>query len=128
MKKIILSSVFILSVISVLSAGNPAASRQETGEIVLRSLSVADGKILFRTDTGGCTDKKSFRVNVRLDRDLSYLKKPHYRLTIERVVPDFCKGLFIEGTVIELDLAKDAGLKGEYTVSITNMVYSAAGE
>ena len=128
MKKLMSALIFLMSVISALYAGSVINGQQEKGEIVLKSLSVADGKIIFRTDTGGCTDEKSFRVNVKQVKGSSYMKKPHYTLTIERVVPDYCKGLFPGGVVIGIDLEKDAGLKGDYTVSVTNMVYTQKGD
>lgn len=124
MKRLTATAVFIAAMISMLYGGSISSSRQENGEIVLQSLSVADGKIVFRTETGGCTDRKSFRVNVKQVKDAAWRKKPHYRITIERVVPDYCKGFFIDGTLIEIDLEKEAGLKGDYTLTVTNMVYT----
>lgn len=97
---------------------------RETGVAVLRDLSVRDGMLSFRVDSGGCTDASSFRVRAEKEEGVSQ-KSPHYRLTIERVRIDECKAMLWEGVVIEIDLARDVGLKGAYTVSVTNPVQRA---
>jgi hypothetical protein len=91
------------------------------GPIVVRELAIRDGKIVFRADSGGCTDAGSFAVDVAKEPGVSS-GVPHYRLTIRRVRPDDCKSLLLEGVKIELDLAKDLGLAGRFTVSVENPV------
>ncbi len=101
--------------------GRISRSPRETGTAVLRDLSVRDGMLVFRVDSGGCTDAASFRVRTEREEGTGP-ESPHYRLTIERVRIDECKAMLWEGVVIELDLVRDVGLKGSYTVSVTNPV------
>ncbi|MBN1698899.1 MAG: hypothetical protein JW881_15385 [Spirochaetales bacterium] len=99
--------------------------QRELGPVILFNLTVEDGMLRFIAASGGCTTKADFRVNVHREAGVSE-KVPHYGLSIERVVPDECKGFFPEGAVIEFDLEKDLGLKGTYTVSIANPVFPRA--
>lgn len=92
------------------------------GEIVLKNPVLEKGKFSFIAETGGCTYKKSFIIKVTEDKSLAGVQ--HYRLKVERVTPDFCKGMFTDGVKIEFDLEKDCGLKGNYTVSIENKILS----
>ena len=115
MKKISIMIIFIF-VSAFLAAG-----QRDKGEIVLQSLSVKDGKLSFETETGGCTTKQSFRINIEKGRS-GDLKVTNYILTITREIPDQCKGFFTEGIVVEYELEKDLGLKGDYTVTVKNMV------
>jgi len=94
---------------------------RELGAAVLRELSIRDGKLSFRVDSNGCTDASSFKV--RADRREGLTPKTaHYQLTLERVRRDDCTALLLEGERIELDLEKDLGLKGKYTLSVSNPV------
>jgi hypothetical protein len=102
-------------------------SQRELGAIILQDFSITEGKLKFRTATGGCTDKSSFTIHVKKEKGLSE-KVPHYVLDIERIKIDECKAFFPEGTVIEYDLEKDLALKGDYTVSLTNLIYPFAKE
>jgi hypothetical protein len=95
--------------------------QRELGPIVVRELAVRDGTLAFRADSGGCTDAGSFTVDVVKVSGVS-AGVPHYRLTIRRVRADDCKALLLEGVLIELDLAKDLGLTGRFTVSVENPV------
>ena len=113
--------IIILLFITPLLAGQYSGGQRETGEVILNSLAIKDGKLSFRTGSGGCTDKKSFKVNVEAGRELPGYTR-HYILTITRIVPDECKALFDDGVVIEYDLEKDLGLKGNYAVSVKNTV------
>lgn len=97
------------------------------GPIVVRELAIRDGKLLFRADSGGCTDASSFAVDIAKEEGLAP-KVPHYRLTIRRVRADDCKALLLEGVSIELDLAKDLGLTGRYTISVENPVAPMGGQ
>lgn len=51
---------------------------------------------------------------------------PHYILTINRVSKDECKAIIDVGIPIFWDLEKDLGLKGDFTFSVRNMVYSVS--
>jgi hypothetical protein len=95
--------------------------QREIGPIVVRELAVRDGRLFFRADSGGCTDAASFAVDVVKEPGTA-AAVPHYRLTIRRVRADDCKALLFEGILIELDLAKDLGLAGRFTVSVENPV------
>ena len=115
--------------IALLLAALPVAAQpqrfvegqRELGPVVVRELAVREGKLVFRADSGGCTDAASFVVDVEKEAGLS-AAVPHYRLTIRRVRADECKALLLEGVLIELDLAKDLGLAGRFTVSVVNPV------
>jgi hypothetical protein len=97
------------------------------GPIVVTELAIREGKLVFRTDSGGCTDAGSFKVDVVKEAGIAG-NVPHYRLTIRRVRADECKAFLVDGVLIELDLAKDLGLKGTYTISVANPVSGKAGE
>lgn len=100
--------------------------QRELGPVVVRELSIRDGMLVFRVDSGGCTDASSFKVDVV--KEEGFLSKvPHYRLTIRRIRADDCKALLVDGVLIELDLAEDVGLTGRYTVSVENPVLQLAG-
>ena len=129
-----LFGVFVLTLVSLLIAGLPAGAQsaqisrspREPGEALLRELAIRDGKLTFRVDSNGCTDAASFKVRVAKEEGVT-AKAAHYRLTIERVRIDECKAMLWDGVVIELDLERDLGLKGTYTVSVTNPVAPAGG-
>ncbi len=121
MKKIIsLLPVLCISA-AILSAQAKSDSRYEPAIIILRNLSIENGKIRFTSDTGGCTDKSSFRISFNKDNP-GKVRPSHYDLTIERIKPDYCKAFLPDGVSIELDLEKDCGLKGNYTVTVLNPV------
>jgi hypothetical protein len=107
-------------------AGPISRSPRELGAVLLRELAVGDGKLVFRVDSNGCTDAGSFTVRVDKEEGVA-VKAAHYHLTIERVRIDECKAMLWEGVVIELDLERDIGLKGTYTVSVTNPVAPKGG-
>ena len=96
-------------------------SPRELGPIVMRELSIEERKLVFRVDSGGCTDAASFKVDVKKEEGVSG-GMPHYRLTVRRVRVDECKAMLWDGVVIELDLEKDVGLKGSFTISVENPV------
>jgi hypothetical protein len=116
----LLSAAFSASALPARLSRGP----RETGMAVLRDLSIHDGILSFRVDSGGCTDAASFRVRAEKEEGVSP-KSPHFRLTIERVRIDECKAMLWEGVVIQIDLARDVGLKGAYTVTVTNPVQRA---
>lgn len=127
-------SVFPLALLALLLAGLPVSAQalqvsrspRELGAAVLRDLSIRDGKINFRVDSNGCTDAGSFKVRVSREEGIAP-KAAHYRLTIERVRIDECKAMLWEGVVIEMDLEKDIGLTGTYTLSVSNPVLLKEG-
>ena len=99
--------------------------QRELGPIVVTELSIRDGKLAFRTASGGCTDSSSFVVDIVAARD-GPAGVRHYRLTIRRVRADDCKALLVDGVLIELDLERDLGLTGRYSIQITNPVLMKA--
>jgi hypothetical protein len=122
----ILCSVLALARVSLAAAAQPAKfveGQRTLGPIVVREMTIRDGKLVFRSDSGGCTDASSFAVDVAKEAG-TLAAVPHYRLTIRRVRADECKALLLEGVLIELDLERDLGLAGAYTVSVANPVYA----
>lgn len=96
---------------------------RHTGEEVLDELLIGRNTLIVKVGTHGCTGKNSYRVDVRKEKTPV---APHYVLTIHRIKVDECKAIVDKGAVIAWDLEKDLGLKGNYTFSVRNMVYSAA--
>lgn len=123
--------LFTIIAVSLCALSIPAQllidNQRRTGETILKNFSVSKGKISFTADTGGCTGKESFRIVVKKDESKKELI-PHYILTVERTVPDNCKGLFPEGIKIEFDMKKDLNLTGSYTVSFTNRIHTGPGD
>lgn len=66
----------------------------------LMGIQFEDDKLKIRVSTGGCTTNESFQINVIK----GFTGIPPYIVEIYRVVPDYCKGLFPEGVVLEFDL------------------------
>ena len=100
-------------------------SPRQTGEEVLNELLMGSTKFMVRVASNGCTDKGSFKIDVKKEAGLS-AKAPHYILTIIRIKPDECKEIVEGGTLVLFDLEKDLGLKGDFTYTITNQVFSAS--
>jgi len=98
-----------------------AFGQQTTGVAVLQSILIADGKLVFRTASGGCTDKNSFRIDVE-KKTWNAAGDPLYVLTVIRIRPDECKAFLAEGVEISFDLEKDLGLIGAFTVIVANPV------
>lgn len=121
----ILFSVLALELVSLAAAAEPVKfveGQRTLGPIVVREMAIRDGKLVFRSDSGGCTDASSFAVDVAKETGI-VAAVPHYRLTIRRVRADECKAFLLEGVLIELDLEKALGLAGAYTISVANPVY-----
>lgn len=112
--------IIYFTVILSIQVQHALGNQFKKGEIVLKNPVIEKGKFSFIAETGGCTYKKSFIIKVVEDKSIPGL--PHYRLTVERVTPDFCKGMFPDGVKIEFDLENDCGLKGNYTLSIENKI------
>jgi hypothetical protein len=103
------------------------SGQREIGPIVVDELTIQDGVLTFRTASGGGTDSSSFEVDVvQMDSVLGFA--PHYELTIRRVRADYCKALFWDGVLIQIDLEAELGLTGYYTVTVTNPVYQGEPE
>ncbi len=96
-------------------------SQYDIGPATLGELLMGQNRFLIHVASGGCTDKSSFKVDVKKDESA---KPPHYTLTINRIDPDACKAMLFDGTLVLFDLEKDLGLKGDFTYSITNKVFS----
>jgi hypothetical protein len=119
--------VLILIALPLAAQGARFVEGQRTlGPVVVTELAIREGKLVFRTDSGGCTDAGSFTVDIAKQEGIA-AKVPHYRLTIRRIRVDECKAFLIDGVVIEYDLEKDLGLKGTYTISVENPVYRKPG-
>jgi hypothetical protein len=100
-----------------------ALSPRQTGEEILEELVIKPNTITIGVGSNGCTDKNSFRVDVKKEDGITK-KAPHYVLTFYRVKPDECKAIVDEGVLVTFDLEKDCGLSGVYTFSVANRVYS----
>jgi len=101
--------------------GKFVEGQRALGPIVVAELAIRDGKLVFRTDSGGCTDAASFAVDIVKEAGV-LASIPQYRLTIRRVRADDCKALLMDGVLIELDLEKDLGLSGRFTITVENPV------
>jgi len=95
---------------------------RQKGEAILDELLLGNSMFWVTVGSGGCTDKGSFRVDINRQEGASPAA-PHYTLTIHRVASDECKAM-IGGIVISWDLEKDLGLKGSFTYSVRNRIYS----
>ena len=102
------------------------STQRDLGVVILEDFSIKGGVLSFRTATGGCTDKDSFKISVSRAAGISE-RVSHFILTIERIKPDDCKAFFPDGVVMEFDLEKDLGLTGVYVVSISNPMAPRAG-
>jgi len=95
---------------------------RQTGEEVLRELLMGSNKFIVCVESNGCTDKASFKVDVKKEKGLSS-RAPHYVLSVIRIRPDECKAIVPDGTMVVFDLAKDLGLEGDFSYSLTNRVF-----
>jgi hypothetical protein len=124
----VLAALFCISVVLFFTpkmyAGDSTNPRQ-TGEEVLYETLMGSNQFIVRVASHGCTDKNSFKIDVKKEVGLS-LKAPHFVLTIIRIKPDECKAVVDGGTLVLFDLEKDLGLKGDFTYSLTNKVFSSA--
>ncbi|MGC8773720.1 MAG: hypothetical protein ACP5R6_00435 [Chlorobaculum sp.] len=120
----VISLLLVLGFFHDTAAANPWSSGpRQTGEVVLDEMVAGPGGFVVRVGSNGCTSKNSFEVLVNKKPGLTDLA-PHYELTIVRKVPDECKAIVEDGTVIAYDLKQDLGISGHYTYTITNPVYS----
>jgi hypothetical protein len=134
--RIMVCAVFFSSLTGTLAAQPQAektsppptltSTQRDLGIVILEDFSIKDGVLSFRTATGGCTDKDSFKISVARGT-MSSGRASHFILTIERIKPDDCKAYFPEGVVVEYDLEKDLGLTGVYVVSLSNPMAPRAG-
>jgi len=99
-----------------------SASPRMTGEEILLEIMTKPNKLIARVSSNGCTNKISFKVNVKKMAGVS-AKSPHYELSIIRIAADECKALVEGGVLIAWDMEKDLGLTGHYTYSLTNRIY-----
>ena len=114
---------FVLFSIPKSYAGYSHGPRQ-TGVVVLDEILMGSKKFIVVVGSGGCTAKGSFKIDVKKEAGLSKIS-PHYVLTIIRTVVDECKAM-VDGTLILFNMEKDLGIKGEFTYSLTNQVYSSS--
>ena len=108
-------------------SGEFVSGQRALGPIVISELAVRDGLLVFRADSGGCTDASSFVIDVAPE-DRGAGSFPHYRLTIRRVRADDCKALLVDGVRIEIHLEDDLGLSGHFTVTVTNPVLQSPAQ
>jgi hypothetical protein len=114
-----------LSVIPIVSHAGYSHGPRQTGEEILLELLMGSSRFIVSVGSGGCTSKDFFKVDVKKEEGLSAIA-PHYVLTIIRTKPDECKAIVDDGTLILFDMEKDLGIKGNYTYSLTNHVYSSS--
>jgi hypothetical protein len=121
------AGLLVVLLVVLLAATLPASDatysddQAQPGPVVVRELSVGDGRIVFRVASGGCTDASSFVVDVEPAAEQTP-GTPHFQLTIRRTVPDRCKAFLPDGVEVTLELGRDAGLSGRYTVAVANPV------
>ena len=116
----------LLGVIPLLSAEGPSRNPHQVGEVVLREVAILPGKVVIRVDSGGCTDKAS--ITARVAQDPAPLgSKPRFTVTFQRVRPDDCKALLLEGVELEYDLTKDLKLPEGCLVAVANPVAKDPG-
>jgi hypothetical protein len=113
----------LLVVSAALFAAASAFPQTRTlGPVLVSELAIGEGRMAFTVDSNGCTDARSFEVDVRREPGTSP-SLPHYRLTIRRTRIDECKAILWDGVRVELDLEKDVGLTGSYTLSVENPLF-----
>ena len=126
MDRIIKKGFFLMGFLSVLlptamaygqNFNNPHQANQE----VLNELTTKPNKLIFRVGSNGCTDKSSFKIDIKKEEGLSP-KSPHYHLAVLRTKPDNCKAIVEGGTLITFNLEKDLGLTGPFTYTVTNWI------
>ena len=122
---IFLFCIFFMLFLAPKSYAEYSHSPRQTGEAVLDELLMGSSRFVVRVGSSGCTDKGSFKVDVKKEEGLSP-KAPHYVLTIRRIKPDECKAIVDDGALILFDTEKDLGIKGDFTYSLTNRVFSSS--
>lgn len=75
-----------------------------------------EGKFSFVVYSGGCTEKKHFKINTTKNKSSGATELEIYRIT-----PDRCYAYLPEGKEIEF-LDSDLGLKGEKIVTVLNPI------
>lgn len=83
----------------------------------LMGIEITDSKLKIRTHTGGCTTEDSFEISI----NKGFTGLPPYILEVYRIEPDYCKGYFPDGILLEYDLAT-LGLEPFATFSLTNKI------
>lgn len=122
---IFLCCIFFVLFFAPKSYAEYSHSPRQTGEAVLDELLMGSNRFVVRVESNGCTDKNSFKIDVKKEEGLSP-KAPHYVLTIRRIKPDECKAIVDDGTLILFDMEKDLGIKSDFTYSLTNRVFSSS--
>lgn len=84
---------------------------------VLMGFEITDAKLKIRTYTGGCTSKESFKIEIIK----GFTGMPPYIIEIYRIKPDYCKGLFREGVLLEYEFS-ELGIKPSDIFSLVNKV------
>ena len=114
-------------------SAQPPAGPRETGPALLREIAIRDGRLHFRVDSNGCTDRDSFRFDVARESGAGSAPAAPaapdapaapaaWRLTIIRLRPDECKAFIPDGVLVDVDLAADLGIRDWRAVSVANQV------
>lgn len=102
------------------AAGAISRGPRELGEVMLSEVSLKEGKLTIRLDSGGCTSRSSIRAEVRKTGELEGV--PLHVVTFQRVGIDECKAIVDEGLLLEYDVAADLGITGLGMLSVANPV------
>ncbi|MCJ7526248.1 MAG: hypothetical protein MUP71_13650 [Candidatus Aminicenantes bacterium] len=124
-KTVCLSFICVVLFISLAAYAEISHSARQTGEEVLIELLMGSNRFIASVGSNGCTDKGYFKIDVKKEAGLSAIA-PHYVLTVIRIKADECKAIVAGGTLILFDLEKDLEIKGNFTYSITNRVFSSS--
>ena len=92
-----------------------AGAHAEPTEEVLFGLDILPDSLEIHVATGGCTSANDFEIDV----NKGTTGKPPYLVTIKRIKPDNCKGIFPEGVKVSFD-RKKLGLDGLVEFTVTN--------
>ncbi|MBN1474331.1 MAG: hypothetical protein JW914_06925, partial [Syntrophaceae bacterium] len=114
--------VLFTMLLAVNASAQISNSPRITGEEILLEAITKPNKLIVRVGSNGCTNKNSFKVNIKKMAGIS-AKSPHYELTIIRIAADECKALVEGGPLITWNMEKDLGLTGHYTYALTNHIY-----
>ena len=114
MKRLVIIGLLLLPVVAAVSF----AETQQGTEEVLMGLAADSKTLTVRVESGGCTEKKDFYIDVQKTGERAL----HHVLTIYRIRRDECKAFLMDGVELKFDLNKDLGLSGFYTYSVANKI------
>lgn len=82
---------------------------------LIRGLDIINSKMIVRVESGGCTEKEHFKIEV----NKGITQEPPFIIEIYRTIPDECEAYLPDGVVIEFDLS-DLGLNQNDQLEIAN--------